>query len=219
MTRRILLPALVAALLAGGGFAAAQTGGEGDAGALLAAKREADEATRRSQQLEQQAAQATNEAARARAEAAALAARIEAAEADISAAEARVRIIAVLAAQQRARLAEKQAPLVRLTAALQTMARRPPALALVQPGSVDDVVHIRSLLASTLPVVRARTAALRYEVERGEQLRRQAGTVAFPDDDIAFMSELEASLDRRTRELQPFDALTPHVQEIRYRAR
>ncbi|TMJ15406.1 MAG: metalloendopeptidase [Alphaproteobacteria bacterium] len=171
----MLLPALVAALLAGGGFAAAQTGGEGDAGALLAAKREADEATRRSQQLEQQAAQATNEAARARAEAAALAARIEAAEADISAAEARVRIIAVLAAQQRARLAEKQAPLVRLTAALQTMARRPPALALVQPGSVDDVVHIRSLLASTLPVVRARTAALRYEVERGEQLRRQAG--------------------------------------------
>jgi septal ring factor EnvC (AmiA/AmiB activator) len=176
VTRRPLLIALlIAASLAGAGAAQTGGGGVGDAGALRAAKREADEATRRSQQLERQAAQATSEAARARAEAAALAARIEAAEADISAAEARVRIIAVLAAQQRARLAEKQAPLVRLTAALQTMARRPPALALVQPGSVDDVVHVRSLLASTLPVVRARTALLRVEVERGEQLRRQAG--------------------------------------------
>jgi hypothetical protein len=35
------------------------------------------------------------------------------------------------------------------------MARRPPALALVQPGSIDEVVHVRSLLASTLPVIRA----------------------------------------------------------------
>jgi hypothetical protein len=35
-----------------------------------------------------------------------------------------------------------------------------------------------------------------------------------PDDD--FMSDLEASLDRpRTRELLPFDALTPHVREVR----
>ena len=35
------------------------------------------------------------------------------------------------------------------------MARRPPALALVQPGSVDDAVHVRALLASTLPEIRA----------------------------------------------------------------
>src|SRR3546814_3632969 len=54
------------------------------------------------------------------------------------------------------------------------MARRPPALALVQPGSLDDAVHVRALLASTLPVIRARTAALREEVEAGNQLRDQA---------------------------------------------
>ena len=54
------------------------------------------------------------------------------------------------------------------------MARRPPALALVQPGSLDEVVHVRSLLASTLPVIRARTAGLRAEMARGDALRRQA---------------------------------------------
>src|SRR3546814_19992181 len=77
-------------------------------------------------------------------------------------------------ADQRARLAERQGPVIRLTAALQMMARRPPALALVQPGSLDDAVHVRALLASTLPVIRARTAALREEVEAGNQLRDQA---------------------------------------------
>jgi septal ring factor EnvC (AmiA/AmiB activator) len=124
--------------------------------------------------LEQQAAQAGNEAERARASAAALAARIEAAEADMTAAEARVRLIEALRRQERAQLAEKQAPLIRLTAALQTMARRPPALALVQPGSLDDVVHVRALLASALPEIRARTAGLRAEVARGDILRHDA---------------------------------------------
>ena len=67
--------------------------------------------------------------------------------------------------EQRARLAEQQGPLIRLTAALQTMTRRPAALALVQPGSVRDAVHVRSLLAATLPEIRRRTAALRAEVD------------------------------------------------------
>jgi septal ring factor EnvC (AmiA/AmiB activator) len=47
---------------------------------------------------------------------------------------------------------------------------------LVQPGSVDEVVHVRSLLASTLPVIRARTADLREEVAAGNRLRAQAET-------------------------------------------
>ena len=50
----------------------------------------------------------------------------------ISAAETRVRLIDRLRAAQRARLAERQGPIIRLTAALQTMARRPTALALVE---------------------------------------------------------------------------------------
>ena len=173
--RRPLLFALVLVPLLAGGWAAAQTGGT-EARDLVQAKQEAEQARRRSEQLERQAQRATGEAARARAEAAALAARIQAAEADITAAETRIRLIEQLRREQRARLAEKQAPLIRLTGALQTMARRPAALALVQPGSVDEIVHVRSLLASSLPVIRQRTAALRAEVEQGNRLRKDADT-------------------------------------------
>jgi septal ring factor EnvC (AmiA/AmiB activator) len=156
---------------------------------LVAAKREAAEAKRRSEQLERQAAQAIGVAQRAQAEAAALASRIEAAEAEITASQTRIGLIERLQAEQRARLAERQAPLIRLTAALQTMGRRPSALALVQPGSIDEVVHVRALLASTLPAIRARTAMLRAEVARGNDLRRQALLAA-------------AAMDNSRRELQ-----------------
>lgn len=204
---RLLLPALAAAVLAGG-LAAAQ-GRVDEAAALLLAKRQAEEATRRSQQLEREAARATDEAARARAAASAVAARIEAAEAALTAAETRIRIVEALRARQRARLAERQAPVVRLTAALQTMARRPPALALVQPGSVHDVVHVRSLLASTLPVIRARTARLREEIRAGNALREQAekaraalveGQEELRRQRIAF-ARLEAAQRRRSEAL------------------
>jgi septal ring factor EnvC (AmiA/AmiB activator) len=56
------------------------------------------------------------------------------------------------------------------------MARRPAALALVQPGSVDEIVHVRSLLASSLPVIRQRTAAVRAEIAQGNRLRKDAET-------------------------------------------
>ncbi len=174
MIRRIALPALLVCALAGGLAAAQSRSNSEEAEALMLAKRQAQEAMLRWQQLERQAAEATNEAAKARAAASAVAARIEAAEADLTAAETRIRIIERLRAQQRARLAERQEPVVQLTAALQTMARRPPALALVQPGSIDDVVHVRSLLASTLPIIRARTAILREEIKAGNALRKQA---------------------------------------------
>ncbi|HEY0150332.1 MAG TPA: peptidoglycan DD-metalloendopeptidase family protein [Allosphingosinicella sp.] len=172
--RRLLLLLALPPLIAGG-WAAAQGGGNEPAN-LVQAKQEAESARRRSEALEAQAKQATGEAARARAEAAALAARIQAAEADITAAETRIRLVEQLRREQRARLAEKQAPLIRLTAALQTMARRPAALALVQPGSVDEIVHVRSLLASALPVIRERTAAVRAEIAEGNRLRKDAET-------------------------------------------
>jgi len=171
--RRLALAAIAASCCAG--LALAQDRRD-EARALTEAKQQAEDALRRSQLLERQAAAATGEAEKARAAASALVARIEAAEADITAAEARIRIVDALRREQRARLAERQAPVIRLTAALQTMARRPPALALVQPGSVDEVVHVRSLLASTLPVIRAQTADLREEVAAGNRLRAQAET-------------------------------------------
>ncbi|MBV9883559.1 MAG: peptidoglycan DD-metalloendopeptidase family protein [Sphingomonadaceae bacterium] len=170
--RAILPLALIAVGLAIAG--AAQASRAGDAEALAEARREAAEATQRFQALDQEARRATSEADRARAASAALAARIEAGEADLTVAERRIGLIAALQAEQRARLAERQGPIVRLTAALQTMTRRPAALALVQPGSVRDAIHVRSLLAAALPEIRRRTAALREEAERSAQLRRQS---------------------------------------------
>jgi murein hydrolase activator len=186
-------------LLLAGGFAAAQPGGN-DRQALAQAKREADQATARSTRLEQQARRATSEAQRARAEAEALAARLVAAEAGLTAAERRIAIIAGLQRAHQARLAERQQPLARLTAALQTMARRPAALALVQPGSVENTAHVRSLLAATLPEIRRRTAALRAEVQRSEALRTQAEQARLA------LATSRVQLQQRRSELAAFEA-------------
>ncbi len=161
-------------LCAGAGVAAGAASRSPDVAALAQARAEARQAAEQSERLELQARRATGQAQRARAAAAAAAARIEAAEAGLTAAERRIEIIMRLQSAHRARLAERQQPLVRLTAALQVMARRPAALALVQPGSMDNLVRVRSLLAVTVPEVRRRTAVLRAEVERSEKLRQQA---------------------------------------------
>lgn len=192
MRRSTLLAISLAALLAVG--AGAQTARQ-EADALVAAKRDAGIAAQRARDYEAAATRATDEAARARAEAAALAARVQSAEADIAAAETRVRLVEALRMRQRARLAERQAPLVRLTAALQTMARRPPALALAQPGSLSDAVHVRTLLAATLPVIQERTRAIRAELAEAERLRERAGQAA------QLLRDGRARLDQRRAEL------------------
>jgi septal ring factor EnvC (AmiA/AmiB activator) len=163
----------LALTLVTGGIAVAQSIGDG-AAALDSTKRQAALAEARAEALEQQAASADREADRARGEQAAVAARVKAAEADILAARARVAIIERLRAHQRVRLAARQQPIVRLAGALQVMARRPPALAMVQPGTLSDLVHVRALLASSLPLVRARTAGIRAEIAEGDRLRASA---------------------------------------------
>ena len=159
--------------LAGGGIAMAAPGV--DPASFRAALSEAEQSRQRAEQLERQAAQAVDEATRARAEAESLAARIQAAEAGITSAEARSGFIAQRLRGQRARLAERQGPLVRLTAALQNLSRRPPALALARPGSLDDAMRVRAVLAGTLPRIRARTADLRAEIDRTNTLFAQEG--------------------------------------------
>ncbi|MFL6843948.1 MAG: murein hydrolase activator EnvC family protein [Allosphingosinicella sp.] len=168
--RRLPFLFLLMALLGGGWAAAQESGGP----TFAEAQQEAARARLRAERLEAQAQRATGEAARTNAAAAALASRIESAEAEITAAGARIALIERLRAEQRARLAASQGSLIQLTAALQTMARRPPALALIQPGSLDEIVHVRALLASSLPEIRARTAGVRAEMARGDALRRQA---------------------------------------------
>lgn len=142
--------------------------------ALAKAKADGAAADARALTLQRAALSEQGEAKKAQAEAAAVAARIQSAEAGIAAGEARVRLVERMQGEVKARLAAKQQPSVRLVAALQTLARRPPLLALAQPGSISDMVHVRAVMAHLLPEVQRRTAGLRADLDRGRQLRADA---------------------------------------------
>jgi murein hydrolase activator len=142
--------------------------------ALAKAKAQSILADERAEKLDARASAEKSEAEAAKSRAAAVAARIQAAEADIGAAEARVSLIERMRADLRGKLAAEQEPAIRLLAALQTLSRRPPALALVQPGSVDDLVHTRAVLAGLMPQLRKRTANLRAQIEQSQALRSDA---------------------------------------------
>jgi len=158
--------------------AVAQTAPADQIRRLEAAKAQSAAAAARSAALEAAAAREQDQAVQARAQEAAVAARVQQAEADIAAGQARSAITARLLADQRARLAGQQGPIARLIAALQSLARRPAMISLVQPGSVDDLVHVRAVLASAMPVVRARTAALRTDLDRTRALQASATLAA-----------------------------------------
>ena len=94
--------------------------------ALAEAQREGAAARLRAEKLEAEAAKAVEAADKTAREAASVAARIQQGEAEIEADKARIGLIDRQRAALRARLAEKQRPLVRLTASLQRLSRRPP---------------------------------------------------------------------------------------------
>jgi septal ring factor EnvC (AmiA/AmiB activator) len=141
---------------------------------LAFAQSQGDAARRRAEKLEGQARAVIEQADRTAREAAALAARVQETEAQIAGQEARVKLIAAARESLRARLAERQAPLVRLTASLQRLSRRPPVLALLRPGSLRDLVTMRALLETMLPEVERRTSALRTEIARARALEQSA---------------------------------------------
>ena len=145
---------------------------------LKSANEEAVAAKDRARALDRAAADERDAAAKARSREAAVAARIQASEAEIVAATARVTIVEQLLERQRERLVERQTPILRLVAALQGFARRPSAAALVQPGSLDDAVHVRALLGTMLPVVARRTAEVRVEIGRVRKLAGDARIAA-----------------------------------------
>ncbi len=162
--------------------------------ALQRAQRQAAEAERRGARLESEARAATEAAEKTAREAAALAARIQQAEADIAAAEAQLSLIDGQREQLSRRLAERREPLVRLTASLQKLARRPLVLSALRPGSLRETVYLRAILETTIPQVRERTAALRGEIERSRALERDQRQA------LATLRTNEERLDeRRTR--------------------
>lgn len=141
---------------------------------LAAAKALAERSQRQAHLLEERAQTESDAAEQVQVQAAALAARIQAIEAEIVEAQARVALVEKMRERLRNRLADKQRPAVRLAAALQTMASRPPALALVQPGTTSDLVHVRMLLAGLAPQIRARTQGLKADLEESRRLKQDA---------------------------------------------
>ncbi len=196
--------ALLAALIMVAGMAgprvAAQPPLPNDQQRLVQARRQSAEAAQRSADLERQAAAERDEAKQARAQEAAVAARIQQAEADIAAAQARIAIIRRLLARQRALLATQQGPIVRLMAALQALARRPVVLSLAQPGSVNDMVHVRAVLATVLPVVQARTTNVRAGLQRTRSLQADAAIA------VGSLTESRATLEAQRLALVRLEA-------------
>lgn len=146
--------------------------------ALTEASQAARAAEARAADLDRAAAAERDLEARARAEQAAAVQRIKAAEAEQAVAEARVALLDRLLARQRTAFAERQRPALSLVAALQAMARRPAVLALAQPGSAQDLVHVRATLASLLPAIEARSAGVRADLARSRGLRTAEANAA-----------------------------------------
>jgi len=146
--------------------------------ALRAATQALAEARKRGDALEEAAQRATAAADRTASEAAAVAARIQQSEAEIALAQASVREIDRQRAALRLRIAARQEPVVRLTAALQLMSRRPLVFSLMRADTVRETVYLRAVLETMLPEVQRRTAGLRSEIVRGRQLQDRARRAA-----------------------------------------
>ena len=163
--------------------------------ALEIARTQQRNARTRAERLEAEADRAQEAEAGARTQAAALAARVQQAESRVAAAEAELVLVEGQRRQLSRSLARRREPLVQLTAALETMARRPLALAALQPGSLRNLVHTRAVLGSAIPVVNRRTAALRGELGRARALEEERRTV------LAERRAAEERLDARRRDL------------------
>lgn len=145
---------------------------------LKQARAAADVAAGNAADLDRRAGAERDASARYRMEEQAVVARIRRAEADFSAAQARVAIVARLQQQQRDELAQRQEPVARLLAGLASLAGRPAIVAVAQPGSIADMVHLRAALATTLPVIDARTADLRASLAESRRLEVAAAAAA-----------------------------------------
>lgn len=165
--------------------------------ALKAGLAEQAAAEAQTARLEKVAQQARTQADRLHAQQAAAAQAIEAAEARINASNARLRLASAYVAAHRQQLVHEQQPVSSLLAGLATMARRPPLLVLAG-GGTDELVKVRLLLDSTLPVIRRRTINLSSQLEQGQHLQQQA---------LAARAELGRSRDNLVLRQRQFAAL------------
>jgi septal ring factor EnvC (AmiA/AmiB activator) len=127
----------------------------------------------RGEALEAQANAATAAADRTERQAAAVAARIQESQAQAAIYRAKLALLDQQQANLRLTMATRQAPLVRLTAALELIARRPPIFGLLRPGTLRDTVYLRAVLTTMAPEVQRRTEGLRGEIDKARALRQQ----------------------------------------------
>lgn len=171
--------------------------------ALRAATQALTEARKRGDDLEVAAQRATAAADRTASEAAAVAARIQQSEAEIALAQASIQVIDRQRAALRLRIAARQEPVVRLTAALQLMSRRPLVFSLMRADTLRETVYLRAVLETMLPEVQRRTAGLRSEIVRGRQLqanaRRAAQQLRTSEDALTGRRQQLAALESRQR--------------------
>jgi septal ring factor EnvC (AmiA/AmiB activator) len=194
--RAVAFALLLCPLITGSAFA--QDGGLPLDAALKQALAEQALADAQTDRLEQAAAQAHTEADRLHAEQIAAAEAIDAGEARISAANARLQLASAYVAAHRRQLMAQQQPVSSLLAGLASMARRPPLLVLADRGSTDELVEVRLLLDSTLPVIRNRTARLSAQLAQGQDLQQAA---------LAARSELARSRGELVARRQRYAAL------------
>mgnify|MGYP001765710698 CR=1 FL=1 len=168
--------------------------------ALRQAEAQRREARIRAEAFEQQAARATAAADKTAQESAALAARVQQAEAQIAENEAKIRLIAQQQLALRAELAQRQKPVVELTAALQRLSRRPAVFSLLRPGSLQDAVYLRAVLETMLPEIGRRTASLRAALERSKQLQAAAAQAS------ANLRTSQGELNQRRQQLAALEA-------------
>jgi septal ring factor EnvC (AmiA/AmiB activator) len=172
----------------------AQSRGETLDQAVARAKAEQVAAQARADVLGRAVKQAQDRASRLAAEQEAAAQEIETAEARITLADAELRLAAAQADTQRLRLADEQRPAASLLAGLALMASRPPLLTLAGGSSSDELVEVRVLLDSTLPVIRRKSAVLATQLARSEALEQRASAAR-----VDLQRSRAALVDRKQR--------------------
>jgi murein hydrolase activator len=98
---------------------------------------------------------------------------MDAANAQIAAAKVRMDLIAKRQKRQAARLGTANEPLLRLNALLQRITQQPAMLLYLRPGARRDYVHVRATISAVEPVLAARTASLRGQIDVQRELRNQ----------------------------------------------
>ena len=162
---------------------------------LRAAQRREQEARQREALLGERAAEAVFAAEKSQRDVAVLAAQIQTVEASLASARSRLSFITTERRILEQQLGKEREPVVQLTAALQRLTARPLALSALQPGSLRETVYLRAVLDRTVPAIREKTAGLRSQRIRAQELTREA------EQTLAALKQSEQDLQRRRTNL------------------